>query len=131
MDISVRPHTLDFEGPDSEIFLRQPMIRYTGKPSDTLEWAVAVEDPESQVSVPAGVSGEGRSEFPDVPGYVRFEPDWGSVHLAGIVRQLRFVGDSGTIDETALGYGLNLSGRTLCGVVLSTCCSGSDRPLSA
>jgi len=115
MDIAVRPHTLDFEGPDSEIFLRQPMIRYTGKPSDTLEWAVAVEDPDSQVSVPTGVSGVGRSEFPDVPGYVRFKPDWGSVQLAGIVRQLRFVGDSGTLDETALGYGLNVSGRNKVG----------------
>jgi len=115
MDIAIRPHTLDSEGPDSEIFLRQPMIRYTGKPSDTLEWAVAVEDPDSQVSVPAAISGEGRSEFPDIPGYVRFEPDWGSVQLAGIVRQLRYVGESGNIDETALGYGLNLSGRTKVG----------------
>jgi hypothetical protein len=50
-DIKARPFTLDYEGPDTEIFVRQPMIRYTGTPRDAVEWSVAVEDPSSQISV--------------------------------------------------------------------------------
>jgi len=110
-DITARPFTLDYEGPDSEIFVRQPMIRYTGKPSETLEWSVAVEDPDSQIAAPTPVTGSGRSEFPDLPARVRIEPAWGHIQIAGILRQLRFVSDGGVIDESTVGYGLNLSGK--------------------
>jgi hypothetical protein len=110
-DISARPFTLDYEGPDTEIFVRQPQIRYTGTPSDQFEWAVAVEDPDSQISAPAGVSGSGRSEWPDIPAYLRFNQGWGHIQLAGILRQLRYVSDGGAIDDSTIGYGLNLSGK--------------------
>jgi hypothetical protein len=110
-DITARPFTLDYEGPDSEFFVRQPMIRYTGRPSETLEWSAAVEDPDSEITVPTGVSGSGRSEFPDIPARVRIKPAWGHIQVAGILRQLRFVSDGGVIDETTTGYGLNLSGK--------------------
>ena len=111
-DISARPFSLDYEGPDSEIFVRQPMIRFTGRPSEGLEWSVAVEDPDSQVTVPADVSGSGRSEFPDIPGRVRFTSKQGHVQVAGILRQLRFVSDGGATDTTATGWGVNVSGKS-------------------
>ncbi len=111
-DISARPFTLDYEGPDSEIFVRQPMIRFTGTPSDRLEWSVAVEDRDSQVTVPTDVSGSGRSEFPDIPGRIRFKSKRGHLQVAGMVRQLRFVSDGGTTEATVTGWGVNLSGKT-------------------
>lgn len=111
-DISARPFSLDYEGPDSEIFVRQPMIRFTGTPSDRLEWSVAVEDPDSQVTVPTDVSGTGRSEFPDIPGRIRFKSKRGHIQVAGIVRQLRFVSEGGTTDATATGWGVNVSGKS-------------------
>ncbi len=110
-DITARPFTLDYEGPDGEFFVRQPMIRYTGNPSDGLEWSVALEDPDSQVTATGGVSGSGRSEFFDLPARVRIKRDWGHIQVAGMLRQLRFVSDGGVIDETTTGYGLNLSGK--------------------
>lgn len=110
-DISARPFTLDYEGPDSEIFVRQPQIRYTGTPSEQFSWAVAVEDPDSQISVSTGDSGNGRSNLPDIPANVRFMPEWGHIQFGAIVRQLRFVSDDGGVDESTLGYGLNLSGK--------------------
>jgi hypothetical protein len=109
-DISARPFTLDYEGPDSEIFVRQAMIRYTAPLANGGEWAVAAEDPDSQVSTTGGVTGQGRSEWPDIVARVRLDREWGHVQVAGIVRQLRFVSNDGAIDESAGGYGLNLSG---------------------
>ena len=110
-DISARPFTLDYEGPDAAVFVRQPQIRYTGTPSDQFEWAVAIEDPSSQISATGGVSGSGRSQLPDIPAYLRFKPDWGHMQIAGIFRQLRFVSDDGDIDDSTFGFGLNLSGK--------------------
>ena len=110
-DISARPFTLDYEGPDAAIFVRQPQIRYTGHPADQFEWAVAIEDPDSQIDATGGVSGSGRSQLPDIPGYVRFKPEWGHLQVSGIVRQLRFVSDDGDIDESTFGLGLSLSGK--------------------
>ena len=110
-DISARPFTLDYEGPDSEIFVRQPMIRYTGTPSEKLEWSVAVEDPDSQIAVTADEPGSGRNEMPDIPARVRYKTKRGHVQVAGILRQLRFVSDDGTMDASTTGYGVNLSGK--------------------
>ena len=109
-DITARPFTLDYEGPDSEFFVRQPMIRYTRTMANGLEWAVAAEDPDSQVSTAGGIAGQGRSEFPDLVARVRVDRQWGHAQAAAIGRQLRFVSNDGAIDETATGFGLNLSG---------------------
>ncbi len=110
-DIDARPGTLDYEGPDSEIFVRQAMIRYTGHPSTKLEWSVAVEDPNSQIAAPTGITGGGRSEYPDIPARFKWKPKWGHIQFAVMGRQLRFVSDGGVIDETEFGYGLNLTGK--------------------
>ena len=108
-DISARPSTLDYEGPDSEIFVRQVQIRYTRQVSDTFEWAAAIEDPDSQIA--AALDGGGRSEMPDFTGNLRFTNDRAHLQLGALLRQLRFVNDDGTVDETTTGWGLNLSGK--------------------
>ena len=41
---------------------------------------------------------------------MRFDRDWGHIQVAGIARQLRFVSNDGSVDETAGGYGVNVSG---------------------
>ena len=110
-DISAQPFTWDYEGSDAMIFVRQAQIRYTATPSDQFEWAVAVEDPDSQIAAAAGISGSGRSEWPDIPAHLRFTQIWGHIQLGGIFRQLRFVGDGGEIDDSAFGYGLDLAGK--------------------
>ncbi len=110
-DITARPFTLDYEGPDSEIFVRQAMLRYTGTPSERLEWSVAVEDPDSQIALPTGASGGGRNEFSDVPARVRIKTKRGHVQVAGMLRQLRYVSDDGSTEEKTTGYGVNLSGK--------------------
>jgi hypothetical protein len=111
-DISARPFTLDYEGPDSEIFKRQPQIRYTATPWERVALAIAIEDPDNEISAPAGISGVGRSQMPDIAAHGRIMRDWGHVQIGGILRQLRFVSDDGSgIDDSAVGYGLNFSGK--------------------
>jgi len=107
MDISARPLTLDFEGPDAELFVRQAMIRYTHPLSERLTWAIAVEDPAPQFVVPAGLDGDPRSEVPDIPTYFRYAFDKGHVQLAAIGRQIRFDGVSGSPNLDEIGWGVN------------------------
>ena len=107
MDISARPLTVDYEGPDAEIFVRQAMIRYTRPLSDHWTWAVAVEDPEPQFAIPGTLTGTQRAEVPDVPTYFRYEKTRGHVQLAAIYRQIRFDGEGGSPDADTSGFGFN------------------------
>ena len=91
------------------------MIRYTGHPSDHLQWSIAVEDPESDLTLPESATGGDRSEWPDLPFNIRFKSPDQHLQIAGIVRQLRYVSGDGSVDETATAWGLNLSGKTRVG----------------
>jgi hypothetical protein len=106
-DISARPLTIDFEGPDGEVFVRQAMIRYTRALTPNWHWAVAVESPGPQFSVPSGVKGVAKSSAPDIPAFVRYQAKQGHFQLAGIVRQIRFDGGQGVEDISSTGWGVN------------------------
>jgi hypothetical protein len=110
-DISARPLTLDYEGPDGEIFVRQAMVRYTGKPSDGLQWSVAIEDSESQVDLLGKEPGSGRSELPDLTGNVRLVGNNAHLQLSGLLRQISYETAADGADDTIVGWGLSLSGR--------------------
>lgn len=110
-DISSRPRSLDYEGPDAEIFVRQAMIRWIHKLSESTTWAVAVEQPGGQFAIPDTLSGQARSTVPDVPAYLRHAGARGHLQLAGLVRQIRFDGDAGSPDQSVVGWGANLSFR--------------------
>ncbi len=111
MDFSARPHTIDYEGPDAEIFVRQAMMRWTHPLSDKLTLAVAVEQPGGQFAFPDSLAGSSRSNLPDVPAHLRYQIERGHVQLAAIVRQIRFDGETGSPEATATGFGVNLSFR--------------------
>lgn len=112
MDFSARPLTVDYEGPDSEVFVRQAMIRYTQPLSKHWTWAIAVENPSPQFVVPVTLTGEPRSKAPDVPTYFRWQSDRAHVQLAAIARQIRFDGEAGSPNLSEVGWGFNLTGRT-------------------
>ena len=107
MDISARPLTIDFEGPDAEAFVRQAMVRFTRPLAPNWTFAVAVEDPTPQFVVPSGLSGTARSNVPDIPGYVRYQRKRGHVQVAALLRQLRFDSNEEDGNETTMGWGLN------------------------
>jgi DcaP outer membrane protein len=106
-DISARGLTVDFEGPDGEVFLRQAMIRFTQKLSPHWTMAIAAENPTPQLGAPSDMPGAARATMPDIPGFVRYERGRGHLQVAGLVRQLRFDSTGTAPDMSTAGWGLN------------------------
>ncbi len=103
MDLASLPPTVDFEGPAGQIFVRQAQLRYT-MPFEGGSFAVAIENPEGDIS---GDGGNNIDRLPDFIARARISRSWGGVHLAGLVRQLRF--DDGTNEDSETGWGVNLA----------------------
>ncbi len=114
-DITARPLTVDFEGPDGEVFLRTPMIRVSLAIAPNWKLAVAVENPAPQFSVPSDLSGAPRSTMPDIPAHVRYEHGKGHFQMAGMVRQLRFDSNAEDADVSVMGWGVNTTGAIAIG----------------
>jgi hypothetical protein len=108
-DVSALPTTVDFEAPPSEITTRQALIRWTQPLRDDLEVAVALEEPDSDVT-PPDPEGSSRTAAPDGTAWVRYERPWGHVQLAGLLRQIGTENRTGRNDDV-LGWGVSLSAR--------------------
>lgn len=106
-DISARGLTIDFEGPDGEVFVRQAMLRFTHRFDANWSMAVAVENPTPQFAVPGTLTGSARAAMPDIPAFVRYQRGAGHVQVAGLIRQLRFDGTGESDDATTVGWGVN------------------------
>ncbi len=101
MDVSALPEAVDFIGPtDGVIFIRQPQVRYT-----TGGFSFAAENAQTTVTTCATFSTVNPSDctaistssissddgaFPDFIGRYTWKGDWGSVVLAGMVRDLKY-----------------------------------------
>ena len=112
-NVGALPESLDFIGTTpGTVFARQPMIRYTDG-----GLMLAAEQPETTVTASNGsrVLG-GDDTIPDMIARYNFSGDWGSLSAAGILRTLRISDDDfGTGSDSALGYGLSLSGKVALG----------------
>ncbi len=113
MDISTFPNTLEYWGPNSMVFVRQPQIRYTLGLGESQRLAFAIEKPSSSIddnSVNGFSGGSGYEQIPDLTGHWRLESGASHLQVAGILRQLGYAkADDDT--ETTLGYGLNVTGN--------------------
>ena len=95
--------------PEGQIFIRQPIIRYTKGP-----FQVALENANATVIPAGGVSALGTEEdrnlIPDVIARYNLKGDYGNISLSAIGRQLRAdsVGESA---ESDFGWGLSAAGR--------------------
>ena len=108
------PERIDFVGPtEGTVFQRQPLIRYkSGNVS------FALENPETTVTQGTSSAEADDDVAPDV--VIRFDKKFkqGSVALAGIGRLLKVdnsaapspIGALGTINDTAVGWGVSASG---------------------
>jgi hypothetical protein len=109
-DPDVWPDTVDFEGPSSLIFARQPTVRYLLPLNDAWQLNFGVQQPASEVDN-TGVNSDATSvnHLPEGGFNVRWEDSkWGHVQLATIFRDVG--SDSPTTgQENALGWGVNLS----------------------
>ena len=108
MDEDAMPETLDFESPIAFPLIRQAQVRYTKKLEDGDYWAVALEDPDSDVIAPTGVDGESEEPVPDLNARYRMKLERGHVQLSGFLGMATFDPDVGSSDDVGL-WGLNLS----------------------
>ncbi len=105
MDLGSLPDTVDFEGPAGQVFVRQGQLRYThgfGGGS----FAVAIENPEGDIE---GDGGNNLDRLPDLVGRLRLNGDWGHLHVAGVLRELRV--NSPTVEAEDTGWGVTLAGK--------------------
>jgi hypothetical protein len=108
-NIAALPDSLDFIGvTPGTVFDRQPMIRYSKN-----GWQIALEQPETTVTTRTGARiMAGDDTIPDVVARYNLNRPWGSLTAAGIVRTLRISDDDfGTGTDSAMAYGLSLSGK--------------------
>ena len=108
-DATVFPSTLDAQGPPGMITTRRPQVRYRQDFNENWVGAIALEDPTTELTTPAGVTGFDTSPLPDLAGHVRWNQDWGHLQMGAVLRYLEFDPAAGG-RENDLGYGLNLSG---------------------
>jgi hypothetical protein len=73
MDEDAMPETLDFESPVAFPLVRQAQVRWTHQLGDGNYFALALEDPDSDVIGPTGVTGTAKEPLPDVNARVRWK----------------------------------------------------------
>jgi len=112
-DAKSLPNTLDNEGSASSVALRRAQIRWT-QPlfNDDLSLALAIEDPRAIVEIPAGVTGDPRTESPDFIARLRFVREWGQFQAAGVTRQIGFQPAGGPV-SVKNAWGFNFTGAIL------------------
>ncbi len=108
VDSQAVPEDIDFEGLNGRINVRQPQLRFFPSIGENLQLAVAVEDPNPDVT-----GGTGLTRVPDVVASIR--RTWHNrLHLktALLLRQIRAQPENNpSAEEKDIGWGLSLSGR--------------------
>ena len=110
MDPDAGPDTLDFQGPNSQISIRNPQIRYTFKLSKSTSTSISVEKPTSDVAFKTPeFSAQPNSPSPDGTFQVRHEMGSGHVQFSALLRDVSaFLPDGRS--TSVFGWGFNLAG---------------------
>lgn len=110
MDPDAGPDTLDFQGPNSQILIRNPQLRYTWKFTKATTASISVEKPSSDVAFKTPeFSAQPNSPAPDGTIQVRHEMESGHVQLAALLRDISAFLPDGRSDSV-FGWGFNLAG---------------------
>jgi hypothetical protein len=109
-DVAALPDTVDFIGPtEGTVFVRQAQVRYTRG-----AWSFSVENPETTVTPYRGIGARVSSDdnlMPDLTARWQKKGDWGHISVAGMVRQFAYENPASSIDDTAVGGAVSVSGR--------------------
>ena len=109
-DPDVWPDTVDYEGPNSAVFARRPLVRYQRKIGDEWQLNLGLEQPESEIDTSIDTAAHGVNHAPDGGFNVRWEnADIGHVQFATILRDIAVRGPT-VGQQSTFGWGLNLSG---------------------
>jgi len=109
-DPDAGPDQLDFQGPNGQVAIRNPQVRYTFKLRKTTSFAMAIEKASSDVAFKTPeFSALPDSPYPD--GTVKFlqETNGGHIQVAALFRSPSAYLLNGKSD-TVFGWGVNVSG---------------------
>lgn len=111
MDPDAGPDTLDFQGPNSQVNIRNPQMRYTFRFSKMTTASISVEKASSDVafSTPQ-FTAQPNAPSPDGTVQFRHEMSFGHVQLAALMRDIAAFLPDGRSDSV-FGWGLNLAGQ--------------------
>ncbi|MFH1476558.1 MAG: DcaP family trimeric outer membrane transporter [Verrucomicrobiota bacterium] len=108
-DADAWPDTLDYEGPNAAVSLRQPLLRYQLPLNKQWQINFGVEKPSSEVDTSGDPTAVSVNRVPDIGVNTRWEdPAFGHVQLAAIGRVIGADGETNG-NQTVLGSGVNLS----------------------
>jgi hypothetical protein len=113
MNLDSKAETLDFTGSVSEIFMRQPQLRYT-QPWEGGNVQIALENPETTLTDVKGQRVQpGVDRWPDIVGRVNFQGEIFSTAVAVLARHLRTHGTYNAVfaDEEQWGLAMTASGN--------------------
>jgi hypothetical protein len=107
-DGDVWPESFDLEGPNSMLYLRQVMVRYTFMLSKSDNWiaSLAAEAPTSSVQ-----GGQGLEDAPDMIFAIKWKEKWGHLRFGSLGRYLKAEDDAGEGKAESFGWGLSFSGQ--------------------
>lgn len=112
MDPDGFPDTLDFQGPNGIVSLRNPQVRYGFALRKNLTLYFAAEKPSSDVLFKtAQFNSQPNAPSPDGTVRLRQEFERGHFQIAGIVRDIAAFVTEGTEEKTGtvIGWGVNVS----------------------
>ena len=104
------PDTVDYEGPNSAIFARRPLVRYQWPFHKNWQMNIGLEKPGAEVDTSIDSDARSVDHAPDGGFNLRWEnSDVGHVQFGAIFRD---IGVKGPIvgDQSTFGWGLNLAG---------------------
>ena len=124
LNVAALPESLDAIGVSAGAVynFRQPLIRWTQPFSWNtmpMEFQFALESPRSSIWVPTAFEGSGGASFvssddgqyPDIVARLNYNPEWGSLSLAALIRQIRYTQPNTAFQQERWGGGVNLAGR--------------------
>ena len=102
------PDTVDYEGPNSVIFSRRPLVHYTREFADDWNFTLGLEDPDIFLDTTSQPNAQLSTRAPDAGFNVRWEPDAGHVQFSTLFRS---IGANHTTmgGQNVFGYGFGLS----------------------
>jgi DcaP outer membrane protein len=109
MDPDGFPDTLDFQGPNGMVSIRNPQLRYGLALSPTTTFYISVEKPSSDITFTTPqFSSQPNAPSPDGALRVRQEFERGHFQIAGVFRSIAAFLPNGKTDSV-FGWGLNAS----------------------
>ncbi|WP_222536076.1 DcaP family trimeric outer membrane transporter [Pedobacter polysacchareus] len=109
MDVDAYPNTLDYNGPNSMTYGRQVQFRVTLPVSKTTDVVLALEDPESFLTLPDESGFKALKQVPDLTASIQYSKNGSHLRFASVLHPIVY---QNTLQEreSKVGYGLTASG---------------------